>query len=48
MFNCVSPSGQGCVLYFLLHAVCNRVQREVLGMVKNQHLDGFTSIFPDL
>ena len=34
-------------LHFLLHAMCNRVQREVLSMVKNRLLGRFPVIFPD-
>ena len=35
-------------LHFLLHAVCNRVQRDELGMVINQRFDSSTPIFPYL
>jgi hypothetical protein len=38
----------GSDLHFLLHAMCNRVQREVLGTVKKRFFDGFCPIFPDL
>ena len=30
-----------------LQPICNHLQPELSGMVKNQHFDGFSPIFPD-
>jgi hypothetical protein len=43
-------SGQGwsCISFFMPFAtVCNHLQPELSGMVKNHNFGGFTPIFPD-